>query len=444
MHLILLSGGSGKRLWPLSNDVRSKQFLKLLDGPDGTKESMVQRVRRQLEEVGGWDSITIAAGAAQRDQIELQMGTKVNLVIEPERRDTFPAIALACSFLYNQKRVRKDETIAILPVDVYADNEFFEQIKNIENELKNLDGEGLVLVGAAPLFPSEKYGYIVVKEGTNEVAAFKEKPSALFAKTLMDQGALWNCGVFGLKLGYVLDILQNKFGIAECDFQEMVNAFGSMKKTSFDYEIVEKEKRIRVLRYMGIWKDLGTWETLTEEIRNQCTGNAVIGTPCLNTHVINELNLPVVAMGMQDAVVVASHDGILVANKGQTYGLKDVSEAFQNRPMYEERRWGAYTVLDRVGDGQIASLTKKIVLEKGRQISYQFHRHRKEIWTILSGKGILYLDGEKKEIGQGEVVEIEKEMKHGLKAIAQIEMIEVQLGSSLIEEDIVRLEYDWR
>lgn len=142
MHLILLSGGSGKRLWPLSNDVRSKQFLKLLDGPNDQKESMVQRVYRQLQEVGGWESITIAASSSQRDQIELQLGRNINLVIEPERRDTFPAIALACAFLYSERYVRRDEVVVILPVDPYVDDDFFTRVKEIEKTLEMTGGGG--------------------------------------------------------------------------------------------------------------------------------------------------------------------------------------------------------------------------------------------------------------------------------------------------------------
>lgn len=243
MHLILLSGGSGKRLWPLSNDIRSKQFLKVLPGELDKKtggtvlESMVQRVYRQLSQVGGWQSITVAAGNSQRDQLELQLGKSVNVVIEPERRDTFPAIALACSYIYDRCNVGRDEAIAVLPVDAFVENTYFEKISEMENVINNTDAN-LVLLGAKPLFPSEKYGYIVPsnnqdKECSFAVKEFKEKPTVDEASKLLEQGALWNCGVFGLRLGYVLDILKDKYDITDYTFTSMEKNFMKLNKTSF-------------------------------------------------------------------------------------------------------------------------------------------------------------------------------------------------------------------
>ena len=425
MNVILLSGGSGKRLWPLSNDVRSKQFLKLLVNPEGGNESMVQRVYRQLKKVGYWESITVAAGASQKDQIELQLGKDINLVIEPERRDTFPAIALACAFLYSEKKIDINSNIAVLPVDPYVDD------------------DGLVLLGAKPIFPSEKYGYIVPDDNDNTVKYFKEKPSIMLAKELIKQGAMWNCGVFCLKLRYVFNILKEKYGVDDFSYLNIYELFSNLKKSSFDYEVVEKAEKIRFIKYSGPWKDLGTWETFTEEINEYATGNVVIDKSCNNTHVINEQGLPVVAMGLENTVIVACHDGILVANKGQTHKLKEFASELSYRPMYEERRWGTYTVLDRTMDKEIGSITKKISLNRDSQISYQYHDCRKEIWSIISGKGLLYLNGTKREVCAGEVIEIETGVKHGLKAIMPLEMIEVQIGTNLVEDDIVRLEYDW-
>lgn len=459
MHLIMLSGGSGQRLWPLSNHVRSKQFLKILDGIDGRKESMVQRVYRQLKEVGGWDSVSVVAGIIQREQIVSQLGTEVNLIIEPDRRDTFPAIALACSYLYSEKKIRPDENVVVLPIDSYVENEYFEKLEDISKVLDSNDVE-LVLLGAVPVKPSEKYGYIVPecldninynfkKKSDNKnqalnVAYFKEKPELKTAEELIQNGALWNCGVFGLKLGYIIDILKDKYSITDFSFNNLQKSFKNLKKTSFDYEVVEKAKNIKVIKYQGQWKDLGTWETLTEELREATIGNATIDHLCTNTHVINELDVPIIAMGIQDSVVVASHDGILVANKGETYRLKEFSGINFDRPMCEERRWGKYIVLEhgQSSEGQEV-LTKRLHIHTGKQISYQYHNHRKEIWTIVGGFGELYLDNKKSEVKCGDVVVIEPKMKHGIKAIQGLEIIEVQMGDQLIEEDIIRLELEW-
>jgi mannose-1-phosphate guanylyltransferase len=440
MHLILLSGGSGKRLWPLSNDVRSKQFLKLLKDENGKPESMVQRVYRQIKEVGGWESITIAASASQRDMITLQLGDDINLVIEPERRDTFPAIALACSFLYSEKSIKREEIIAILPVDPYVDLDYFIKVTEIEEAIKVQ--ADLLLIGAAPTFPTEKYGYIIpdiIGNSIMDVTYFKEKPTVIEAQSLISKGALWNCGVFGLKLGYILDILEEKYKITDFNYDTMKETFKSLKKTSFDYEVVEKAKNIKVIKYENKWMDLGTWQTITEEMQNKAEGNVIMDATCQNTHIINDLNLPIVAMGINDSVIVASSDGILVAKKEETHRLKEIISDINNRPMYERKRWGKYKVLE----GNAGTLTKKLIIESGKQISYQYHNNRKEIWTIISGEGLLYLDGMKSKVSIGDVIKVDEKMKHGIMAINELEIIEVQIGSNLVEEDIVRIEMEW-
>lgn len=449
MHLILLSGGSGKRLWPLSNEIRSKQFLQVLPAPDGGKESMVQRVYRQMREVGGWRSITVAAGAAQRDQLEAQLGREVNIVIEPERRDTFPAIALACSYLYSECGVQPDEPVAVLPVDPFVDPAYFQNIAQFPAILSGISG-GLVLMGAAPVKPSDKYGYIIPADGDSEisdVSYFKEKPDLNTAKKLIQEGALWNCGVFGLKLGYIINILKDKYQVADFSFDAMKERFLTLHKTSFDYEVVEHVKEIKVLRYDGNWTDLGTWETLSEEMASAVTGNAKVDRLCQNTHVINEQDIPVVAMGLKDMVVVASHDGILVAEKGETYRLKEFVGEIGGRPMYEEKRWGSYQVLNHsfYQDGTEA-LTKKLSVKAGKQISYQRHAHRKEVWTIVSGAGWLCIDEKRRQVSQGDTITIWENQCHALLASTDLELIEVQMGKPLIEEDIERLvmEFDWR
>lgn len=446
MHLILLSGGSGKRLWPLSNDIRSKQFLQVLPGPDGIKESMVQRVYRQIRESGGWSSVTVTAGSSQKDQLGLQLGSEVNIVIEPERRDTFPAIALACSYLYSVKGISEDEVIAVLPVDPFVDQDYFKNIARIP-EILDPAGNSLVLMGATPTFPSEKYGYILPEDQTaiiSNVKQFKEKPATEIASKLIADGALWNCGVFGLRLGYITQILRTKYGIQDLSFEKMLIEFGNLKKISFDYEVVEHAQEIKVLRYNGQWKDLGTWETLTEEMSSKLEGQAMADELCENVHVINELDIPVITMGLKNAVVVASRDGVLVAEKGETYRLKEFISDLHARPKFEQKRWGSYIVIEHTSyDDGTEALTKKLFLNQGCQISYQYHLNRKEIWTVVRGEGILYLNGSKRKMAVGDSVSINEQDKHGIMALSSLEIIEVQLGKPLIEEDIVRLEINW-
>ena len=323
MQLVLLSGGSGKRLWPLSNDARSKQFLKVLEGENNQLQSMVQRVWGQLSRVGLADSTVIATSKSQVDMIQSQLGNQTSLIIEPSRRDTFPAIALAATYLYTVKEADLNEVVAILPVDPYVQESFFESIKALENVINHSKAE-LALIGVKPTYPSAKYGYIIPKDEKQnqyfQVNSFTEKPAEEQAYELIEQGALWNCGVFAFKLSYVINILEKK-GLP-IQYEELLKKYDKLPKISFDYEVVEKEDNIVVLPYNGYWKDLGTWNTLTEEMDTTQIGKGIISMECENTHLINELDIPVTVVGVSNVVVAVSPDGILVADKEKSPRIK--------------------------------------------------------------------------------------------------------------------------
>lgn len=204
MNIILLSGGSGKRLWPLSNDVRSKQFIKLFKNND-EYESMVQRVYRQVTTVDADAKITIATSKSQASAIKNQLGEKASICVEPCRRDTFPAIALAAAYLHDELGVAENEAVVVCPVDPYVDNTYYEAVKNLQ-ELAEQGGANLTLMGIEPTYPSEKYGYIIPEnsENVSKVKEFKEKPDMETAKKYLAQSALWNAGIFAFKLGYLL------------------------------------------------------------------------------------------------------------------------------------------------------------------------------------------------------------------------------------------------
>lgn len=168
LNLVLLSGGSGKRLWPLSNDARSKQFLKVLEDKNESLESMVQRVWNQLKNVGLAESSVIATSKSQVDMIHSQLSNEADLIVEPMRRDTFPAIALAASYIYSVKKASLDEVVAILPVDPYVDDAFFNRVKELERVVQESEAQ-LALIGVTPTYPSSKYGYIVPSEKRKQV-----------------------------------------------------------------------------------------------------------------------------------------------------------------------------------------------------------------------------------------------------------------------------------
>lgn len=442
----MLSGGSGKRLWPLSNDARSKQFLKVLEDEKLNIQSMVQRVWKQLNRVQLAESTFIATSKTQVDMIQNQLGQKVvDLVIEPSRRDTFPAIALAATYLYSEKNVSVDEVIAVLPVDPFVQDAFFEQIKQLEPLLNKANAD-IALIGVKPTYPSSKYGYIIpTTHYTTEympVKKFTEKPTESEAEILIEQNALWNCGVFAFKLDFILTILEQRgFPLI---YESLLEQYEKLPKISFDYEVVEKNDNIIVLPYEGYWKDLGTWRTLTEEMSTSQIGKGLITDDCQETHLINELDIPIAIVGLSNIIVAASPDGILVADKDQSPRIKELIGQYDNRPMYEERRWGWYKVLDHLKtDENYEVLTKRIGVKAGKNLSYQYHQHRSEVWTIIRGEGVFVQNDKLRVVRPGDVLEIPVGHRHGLKAVTDLEMIEVQTGSQLIEEDIVRVFMTW-
>lgn len=444
MQLVLLSGGSGKRLWPLSNNARSKQFLPLLLSPTGSRESMIQRVVRQVKESNFICDITFATNSQQRDIIINQIGEEVSIVSEPERRDTFPAIALATSYLAFEKQCDRDEVVVVMPCDVYTESSYFQVIAEMAGAIQSNVSQ-LLLMGIRPNYPSEKFGYIIPEDNNLEqisrVKAFTEKPSTEQAQKLIQLGAMWNGGVFAFRLGYMIDILKQYLPVST--FNEVRAQYSSLPKISFDYEVVEKATSVSVIPFSGLWRDLGTWNALCEQLPNETIGNVYIGDN-RNSHIINELGIPLFCNGLDNVVVAASSDGIMVCNKDKSEQIKEYVDDFITRPMFEERRWGSYRVLDNQEHSNgIQSLTKSITIQPGKCISYQIHHHRSEVWTIVEGTGIFVLNGQKRDINVGDVLVIPRENYHAIKAITKLTFIEVQLGSPLIEEDIERFDYIW-
>ena len=446
MQIILLSGGSGKRLWPLSNNARSKQFLPLLQSPAGDSESMVQRVVRQIGESRLSGTITIATNSSQRDIIINQLGDEVDIVTEPERRDTFPAIALAAGYLSMAKKCSNDEVVVVMPCDPYTETKYFDVIADMVEAVEN-NAADLVLMGITPTCPSTKFGYVVpcsedAEKSILRVKRFTEKPDVQRAEALLNEGALWNGGVFAFRLSYMVNVLEKY--ITASSFEELHSRYGELPKISFDYEVAEKAESVAVLPFNGKWKDLGTWNSLTEELSSKAIGNVALGEQTENTHVINELGMPVFCNGVKDIVVASSPDGILVCGKEYSENIKNYVDNLSPRPMYEERRWGSYRVLDSTTYSDCyMSLTKVLQIKSGRYISYQIHNNREEVWTVVDGEGVVVLDGETRNVSRGDVVVINQGQKHAIKATTDLQIVEVQMGSSLVEEDIERFEWEW-
>lgn len=432
MNIILLSGGSGKRLWPLSNEIRSKQFIKLFKHND-QYESMVQRVYRQIKSVDKDADITIATSKTQVSSIHNQLGNDVSISIEPCRRDTFPAIVLATAYLHDIKGIELDETVVVCPVDPHVDDSYFEMIKKMD-DLAKQGSSNLYLMGIEPDHPSEKFGYIIPtsKDEISKVSEFKEKPTEEIAKKYIEQGALWNGGVFAYKIGYVLEIAHKLIDFV--DYQDLFEKYEEVNKISFDYAVAEREKDITVVRYTGQWKDLGTWDAFVNAMEDESIGNAIIDSNCKNVHVINELDIPILCVGLQDIVVSASPDGILVSDKEKSTGIKSLVDSIEGPIMFAEKSWGEYRVIDVEDE----SRTIKVTLRKGHQMNYHSHEHRNEVWTIVSGIGIATVNGRKYELVPGDTIKLPVGCKHTIYAKTDLQLIEVQSGKEITVKDKIK------
>lgn len=441
MNIVLLSGGSGKRLWPLSNNIRSKQFIQLLKRPgyhdlskkNGVREeyeSMVQRVFRQIRAVDPDSVITIATSKSQVSAIHNQLGFNVGISVEPCRRDTFPAIVLATAYLHEIQGVDLDDAVVVCPVDPYVNEDFFRALKTL-CELAQEGFANLMLMGIKPTYPSEKYGYImpINTEDVSKVCEFKEKPDAQTAQRYIGEGGLWNGGVFAYKIRYVLDRAHEL--IKFTDYSDLLSKYETLTKISFDYAVVEHEKDIAVLRFSGEWKDLGTWNTLTEAMEENAIGDVRMDDTCNNVHVINELGIPLLAMGLNNVVISASPEGILVADKEQSSYIKPFVDDIDQQIMFAEKSWGNFRVLDVEENSMII----KVTLNPGHRMNYHSHDKRDEVWTVISGVGRTIVDGMEQPVKVGDVITMAAGCKHTVIADTELQLIEVQLGSEINVSD---------
>ena len=396
---------------------------------------MVQRVYRQITSVDPTANVTIATSKTQVSAIHNQLGNNVSVCIEPMRRDTFPAIALAAVYLQDELGVGSDEAVAVCPVDPYVDNSYYEGVKKLE-ELVKKNTASLTLMGIEPTYPSEKYGYIIPEtaDTVSSVKEFKEKPDKATAEGYIASGALWNAGVFAFRLGYLVDKAHSMIDFT--DYRDLYSKYETLTKISFDYAVVEREPSIQVMRYAGEWKDVGTWNMMAEVMADVTKGAVTLDEECSNTNVVNELDIPILVMGAKDMVIAASGDGILIADKERSGYMKPYAEKIATDVRYAEKSWGSYNVID----ASPSSMTVKVVLDPGNRMSYHSHEHRDEIWTILEGSGTAVIDGNEQHVSSGDVVKMAAGCKHTVIAETTMVILETQIGEEISVEDKVKYE----
>ncbi|WP_179281226.1 sugar phosphate nucleotidyltransferase [Paenibacillus sp. XY044] len=446
MRIVLLCGGSGKRLWPLSNEVRSKVFLRLLTSEDGVKESMIERICRQLNEVGLLQSTCIVTHHSQAEITRRYVGEDIPIISEPFKRGTFTAVALAASYLHEKLQADPNETICILPADTYVDTAFFRLLHRFPDVLGRSKAD-LALLGTKPMQPSDQFGYIVpvLPKADGKYAfveQFVEKPNERTARRLMAQQAMWNCGVFAFPLRFMLTYLKDKGHPAR--IEEWLENYEHLPNASFDREVVENTLPVVVMEYKGYWTDLGSWMALSGHMKDRTIGSGHISDDSTNTHLINELPYPIEIIGVPGIIAAASSDGILIANKEHAHLIKERLDLAPQIPMYEEKRWGSYRILNYGKDAAgVETMIKQVRLAPGKSTSYHLHHRRQEMLTVVTGSAEILIEDRRYQLNAGDVLQIPAGVKHGIKAVTPLELVEVLLGSDLAQEDITRIAVDW-
>ncbi|MCJ8010532.1 sugar phosphate nucleotidyltransferase [Paenibacillus sp. KQZ6P-2] len=446
MRIVLLCGGSGKRLWPLSNEIRSKVFLRLLKSEDGVRESMIERICRQLDEVGLLQSTCIVTHHSQVEITRNYVGENIPIISEPYKRGTFTAVALAASYLHEKLQVDPNETICILPVDTYVDTPFFRLLHHFPGVLSRSKAD-LALLGTKPTYPSDQFGYIVpVLPKENDeysfIHQFVEKPNEQTASRLIEHHAMWNCGVFAFPLRFMLTYLKAKGHPLQVE--HWLANYEQLPNASFDQEVVEVTLPAVVMGYKGYWTDLGSWMALSGHFEDRVIGSGRISDDSTNTHLINELPYFIEIIGVPDTIVAASSDGILIANKDKANRIKERLPQVPQIPMYEEKRWGSYQILNYWKDEKgNEAMIKKVKLTQGKYTSYHQHLKRQEIVTIVMGSAEILMEDRLYKLQAGDVLQIPAGIKHGIKAVTDLELMEVLLGKELAQEDITRFVIDW-
>ena len=461
MYAVILAGGSGTRLWPLSREQFPKQYIALLDDQKSLFQATIERVRAAVPP----EKIIVVTHSDQISEIKRQLDqislTGIRLLAEPQARNTAPAIGLAAWFL--QKEEGPGAIMAVLPSDhlIPDTDEFATLLKSGEEAAINY---GLVTFGIKPTYPETGYGYICRGEELQGAACrvekFVEKPDLEKAKAYLDDGRyLWNSGMFVFRVGVLIDqyrqfLPKMHASLEQVDFDQpetLGTIYGSLEKISIDYGILERAAAVTIIPTAINWSDLGSWEAYYQVSPKDENGNVLKGRALAfdtdNSLIMSDSRL-VGAAGLQNLVVVETADALLVCDRNKTQDVKKIvdklneagaKETREHRTVY--RPWGSYTSLEAGETYQV----KRINVNPGARLSLQSHRRRAENWVVVEGEALVTIDDREITVKKGESAYIPKGARHrmenrGLKPLA---LIEVQNGDYLGEDDIERYEDDY-
>ena len=410
MKIVLLSGGKGKRLWPVSTDKVPKQFIKVFSDAS----SMLSKTYNLVLKKSNKEDIYIATGREYGEDVKKELNDFSNFIFEPAYIGTFGAILNVAAFLEENSSL--DEIISIVPIDHNVGDNFYDNLYRAEELLKN-STSNICLIGIKPTFPSEQYGYILHEN--NKVLSFAEKPNEDTAINLIHEDALWNSGIVVFKLKGIVELAKKYFDYK--NYEDFLNNYSNLPHNSFDKEVLEKTKDISIIKCDDSWNDIGTWEVLAP----------IISKPDkYNTNIINFEDKEIVNDGVRDAIIINSPNGLKIIPK--------------DRKEIIHRIWGYYEILNEFKFNEVNIKIKRLTILPNKNISYQYHHNRGENWYILDGDGEVIIDNKLMKANEGDIFSIGKEKKHSIRALSKLTILEVQYGPvKHSETDIVRIETEW-
>lgn len=456
MFGIILAGGSGSRLWPLSRELYPKQLLNF-----NSDKSLLQLTYERLNQFIPADNIVNITNIKHTSNVKFQLeqiAVDINILSEPLSKNTAPAIALAVKYIQEKE---DDPVILVVPSDHLIENNG-KFIQTVEKGEKLAQQGYIVTFGIEPNYPETGYGYInILNEPILDgykVKEFVEKPDTETAQKYIDAKTyFWNSGIFMFKASTLVNEMRklapdifnimDKFDFTKSNKIEF-NLFNEMPNISIDYAVMEKSDKIALVKLESDWNDLGSWQSIYDVSKKDEQENVMIGhvidENSKNSFVYSSSKL-VATIGLEDTVLVETEDAILACKKDKTQEVKKIFDILKkqnndahliHKTVY--RPWGFYTVVAQ-GKG---FLTKIIHVNSGQRLSVQSHNHRSEHWVVLSGVAKVVLEGKEHILSTGYSIDIPLKAIHSLQNPYEddLEIIEVQLGDLLIEDDIVRYE----